>query len=239
MQLYFIRHAQSENNQLWSETGSNAGRFCDPGLSDLGKKQTRVLADFIGEHHTVTTDNPYDDINSRRLGFTHLYTSLMERAVLTGAAVANRLDLPLFGLIDAHEGGGIYLENSESGELIGQRGKTTTELLALSSRLVLPDINPDGWWNRPFENREERIERAYRLLKKLTDRHGETDDRVALFSHGAFFNYFLTAIVGLDQRTNLWAYMNNTGITRFDLNGNGYALIYTNRTEHLPPELLS
>jgi broad specificity phosphatase PhoE len=32
MQLYYIRHAQSENNDLWDRTGSDQGRSEDPKL---------------------------------------------------------------------------------------------------------------------------------------------------------------------------------------------------------------
>jgi broad specificity phosphatase PhoE len=197
------------------------------------------LAEFIACSQPLKAVSPFDEINSRCLGLTHLYTSLMERAVLTGAAVAEALNLPLYGLEDLHEGGGVYLEDSESGDLIGQPGKTPSELAALSDRLVLPAVNPAGWWNRPFEEREGRVERAKRVLEFLTQKHGGTLDRVALFSHAAFFNYFMAAVLGMNQRTSLWLYLNNTGITRFDFNDGETALIYANRTEHLPPELLT
>ena len=36
MQFYFIRHAQSSNNHLWDQTGSNRGRSEDAPLTPLG-----------------------------------------------------------------------------------------------------------------------------------------------------------------------------------------------------------
>jgi 2,3-bisphosphoglycerate-dependent phosphoglycerate mutase len=36
MQLYLIRHAQSTNNVLWSETGGGEGRVADPELTAVG-----------------------------------------------------------------------------------------------------------------------------------------------------------------------------------------------------------
>ena len=33
MRFYFIRHAQSENNRLWAETGTAEGRRIDPTLT--------------------------------------------------------------------------------------------------------------------------------------------------------------------------------------------------------------
>ncbi len=239
MQLYFIRHAQSENNQKWSDSGSSLGRFADPGLTDLGKRQAEALAAYIANCQLVTPASPYDEINACGIGLTHIYTSLMARAVLTANIVAEKIDLPLAGLEDAHEGGGIYLEDEETGELNGQPGKTPEELMTLSGRLILPELNPNGWWNRPFEVREERVARARRLLTTLLEQHGGTGDRIALFSHAAFFNYFLAAVFELDQRPPIWVYLNNTGISRFDFNGEENAMIYSNRTEHLTPNLLS
>ena len=239
MQLYFIRHAQSENNQKWSDSGSNLGRFADPGITDLGKRQAQALAEFIANRQLVTAASPYDETNAGRIGLTHIYTSLMARAVLTANTVAEKIDLPLVGLEDAHEGGGVYLENEETGELNGQPGKTPEELKSLSDRLVLPELNPNGWWNRPFEVREERVTRARRLLASLLSQHGGTGDRIALFSHAAFFNYFVAAVFELDQRPPIWVYLNNTSISRFDFNGEENALVYSNRTEHLTPNLLS
>ncbi|MHB8855502.1 MAG: histidine phosphatase family protein [Bellilinea sp.] len=239
MQLYFIRHAQSENNQKWSDSGSSLGRFADPGITDLGKRQAQALAEFIANRQLVTAASPYDETNAGGIGLTHLYTSLMARAVLTANTVAEKIDLPLVGLEDAHEGGGVYLEDEKSGELNGQPGKTPEELKSLSDRLVLPELNPNGWWNRPFEVREERVARARRLLAYLLEQHGGTGDKIALFSHAAFFNYFVAAVFELDQRPPVWVYLNNTGVSRFDFNGEENALVYSNRTEHLTPNLLS
>ncbi len=239
MQLYFIRHGQSQNNQIWSASGSRKGRSSDPGLTEIGLQQALALADFVHAHQTVKPVNSYDNVNGRGIELTHLYSSLMQRAVLTGNAVAEKLDLPLYGLEEAHEGGGVYLEDEESGELVGQAGKTKAELAELTDRLVIPNINPCGWWNRPFEAREDRVARAKRLLAVILERHGGTDDKVAVFSHANFFNYFMAAAVGLDQRPALWFYLNNTGITRFDFNGEDHALIYANRIEHLAPQYLT
>lgn len=239
MQLYFIRHAQSENNQIWSDTGYSSGRSEDPGITGLGYRQAQHLADFIHLHHRAVPGNPYDEVNTRGIGLTHLYTSLMTRAILTGHAVAEKIDLPLIGWLDIHEGGGIYLDDEESGEPAGKPGKSAKDLLLLSSRLVLPEIDPEGWWNRKFEEREERFLRGKRVLRAILEKHGGGDDRIAIFSHGAFYNYFLSAVFGVDERLPVWFYLNNTGITRIDFNGQGAALIYSNRTEHLPAELLT
>lgn len=239
MQLYFIRHAQSENNQMWGDTGSSSGRSADPEITGIGHRQAQRLADFIHLHHPVVPASRYDEFNTHGIGLTHLYTSLMTRAIQTGHAVAEKIDLPLVGWPDAHECGGIYSSDEETGELVGLPGKTPKELMRLSSRLVLPEINPDGWWNREFETREERLPRGKRVLEEILEKHGDTDDRIAIFSHAAFFNIFLTAVLSLEERTPVWFFLNNTGISRIDFDVEGPVLLYTNRTEHLPGELLT
>jgi broad specificity phosphatase PhoE len=47
-------------------------------------------------------------------------------------------------------------------------------------------MGEEGWWNRPFEAELHRPERARRVLVELLQRHGGSNDRVAMVSHGAF-----------------------------------------------------
>jgi len=79
MQLYFIRHAQSTNNELYESTGSSYGRNEDPELTELGIKQASALAEFL------QTGNPNggarkETASPKGFGLTHLYSSLMRRA---------------------------------------------------------------------------------------------------------------------------------------------------------------
>ena len=70
-------------------------------------------------------------------------------------------------------------------------------------------------------------------------RHGGTDDRVAVVSHGGFFNLFLHAILDLPLRRDYWFIMNNTGITRIDITEENTWVVYTNRTDFLPDDLIT
>ena len=239
MQLYFIRHAQSENNKKWSETGSSSGRVDDPGLTDVGKQQAQYLAGIVHLYRPDARPSPLNQINEHSISVTHLYTSLMARAILTGHYVAEKTGLPLVGLVDAHEGGGIYLDDEGTGQQRGLPGKTPQELKFLSSHLVLPEINSEGWWNRPYEEREERLSRGKRVLDWILSVHGATNDRIVLISHADFFNYLLAAILKQDERLPVWFYINNAGIARIDFFEGGTVLVYSNRTDHLPAELLT
>jgi 2,3-bisphosphoglycerate-dependent phosphoglycerate mutase len=181
------------------------------------------------------------------------------RAADTAAQIAAALALPLQGWMDLHEGGGIYLDLPvESGpegdaltEPVGQPGKSRSELQNRCPQLILPEaVNEQGWWNRPFENDVERPVRARRVLEALVQNHGAlrpdgSEDRVGIVSHGNFYNYFMRAVMGLPppsrmgELSNLWFEINNTGVTRIDYQAPYFTVIYMNRTDFLPPELIT
>src|SRR3972149_5276856 len=201
MQFYFIRHGQSANNLLYATTGSDIGRNCDPELSAIGRQQVDLLAVYL---------------QREQLNLTHLYTSLMVRAVSTGAVVANRLGLPMVAWTDLHEEGGIYLTN-EQGKPIGQPGKDRAYFEHKFPGLVLPDIlDASGRWNRPYETMEERPARGRRFLFDLLTRHGGTDHRAAVISHGGFYNLFLSSLLNLPRNRSVWFDLYNTAITQID-----------------------
>jgi 2,3-bisphosphoglycerate-dependent phosphoglycerate mutase len=244
MQFYFIRHGQSQNNHLWANTGTNEGRHEDPELTPLGQQQAALLAEYLSQRVPAQEDAEQDATpdwwNGTGYDITHVYCSLMVRAVATGNAVATALNLPLIGLRDAHETGGIYLEDPETGAKMGLPGRTRAYFEEHYSNLVLPDdVDGNGWWNRPFEEREERRERAERLVAALLARHKETEDRVALISHGGFYNHILTAMLNLPEECDYWFSLNNTGITRIDFREGRIWVGYMNRVDFLPRELIT
>ena len=238
MHLYFIRHAQSANNKLYEETGQWNGRNTDPELTELGYVQARRLAEHVA--CVNGDDQPRDYVNRTRFGFTHLYASLMVRALTTAVYVSEALDLPLTVWEDWHEGGGIFVIDEETGERTGQPGKSRSELAARFPHVQLPETVTDaGWWNRPLETPEVQEQRARRVIAHLLERHGGTDDRVAVVSHGGFYNTLLAELLGIQAGDGFWFSLNNTGITRFNFDQEGIALAYANRLEHLPTELIT
>jgi len=235
MQFYFVRHAQSENNLLYANTGASIGRSDDPEITALGLQQRERLARFL------RTGNPDWGNSSEEVGFgiTHLYTSLMVRAIETGTLIAKELSLPLVAWEDVHETGGIYLEDHATGTRTGQSGKGRSEFAARFPDLILPDsLGETGWWNRPFEEREQRPPRAQRVVDELLRRHGNREDRVAVISHGGFFNYLLRVIFRI-EREECWFALYNCAITRIDFDAEHARLVYLNRVEFLPPDLVS
>jgi 2,3-bisphosphoglycerate-dependent phosphoglycerate mutase len=242
MQFYFIRHGQSENNALWKRTGSAKGRSVDPGLTEIGQQQAELLAQFLRREaqDTAAAVHSSDTQNVAGFGVTHLYSSLMLRAVATGTVIAKALDLPLVAWEDLHERGGLYLEDEQTGEHIGQAGRNRAYFEAHYPDLVLPDsLGEAGWWNRPFEEAEQTFPRAKRFLRDLLERHGHTDDRVIVVSHGGFYNDLLAAILNLPERENYWFSLKNAAITRIDFDDERIGLIYMNRVDFLPKNLVT
>lgn len=239
MQLYYIRHAQSENNELWDRTGSNEGRSEDPRLTEIGVQQADILAKFLA-HTRFPTGERRDTLDLRGFKITHLYSSLMERSVMTGTAISRAIGVPLQGWIDLHETGGIFLWDEEKEERVGLPGKAKSFFKHRYPEFMLPEsAGEDGWWNRPFELDEEQIPRARRVLDRLLEKHGDTEDRVALVSHGGFFNILMTTLLHLKVEQHAWFSMNNAAITRIDFRSDGIYIVYTNRVDFLPPDLIT
>ena len=240
MQLYFIRHAQSFNNALWLQSGTEDGRHADPVITELGRQQTQALARLLAQADPTAVTDERDTHNRRGFGLTHIYTSLMTRAVATATLLAEAVDVPLYAWLDLHEGGGLYLADAATNALQGQAGPNRDYFEQHFPHLSLPEtLGQAGWWDRPFETNEERLPRAQRVIQTLLERHGHTNDRVALVSHGGFYNYVLMAVLGLPERAGFWFVLNNTAITRLDMFVGHVDVLYMNRADHLSPELIT
>ena len=240
MHLYFIRHGQSTNNALWTENRSREGRSEDPELTKLGERQSALLACFLSRD-TPTAEVPaYDPKNMGGSGITHLYCSPMIRAIDTAMHIAEALHLRPKVWRDVHETGGIFLADVETGEPVGLPGRTRAYFRERYPELILSDeLHRDGWWNRPYEAREERHGRAERVLEQLIERHGGTDDRIALVSHAGFHNYLMRAILGLPEPDGYFFVMDNAAVTRLQFEDGRMLVVYTNRTDFLPDELIT
>jgi 2,3-bisphosphoglycerate-dependent phosphoglycerate mutase len=250
MQLYIIRHGQSFNNALWAETGSSNGRLPDPHLTDIGQQQAHHLARYLRQTNQNECENLEADQHNRcGYHFTHLYSSLMLRAVQTGHTIAEALGMPLHVWECIHEWGGIYEDDPETGNPITLPGNNRAFFAKHFSQLVLPDrLQDQGWWGeRPYESRESSIHRAQQFVNELMDQHGGTEDKVAIVTHGGFTSMVLRILFNLqedhfsfqDQEFNTWLRLNNTAITRIDFFDDRIIQMYMNRVDHLPTDLIT
>lgn len=201
MRFVVIRHGQSSNNLLYEQTGGSDGRHHDAPLTELGHLQATRLAAAARA-----------DVLPWRI--THLHTSLMTRAVQTAAPLAEALDLPLHGHLDAYEVGGPFTEDVD-GVRTAHPGAAVDELRALSHRLELPEtVTADGWFPGPFEEGSAAYAaRAHSLIEGMREQHTD-DDVVALVSHGAFFQHLFRAFLGIEAMTG-WVVKHNTALSLF------------------------
>lgn len=236
MRLYYIRHGQSSNNALYEQTGSSDGRSDDPHLTANGLEQARRMARFLRDN-----PDPADGASDERsFGITHLYCSLMHRSVATANEASRALNLPLIAWPDWHESGGIYLQDLKTQEFMTRPGLKRSEILREFPDILLPDwVGEDGWWNQSFETEDAATVRGRRVFQELIRRHGNTQDRVAIVSHGSFYNSFLAAALGVDQIKPIWFRMYNTAISRFDFEPEWATMVYHNLFQFLPGELLT
>ena len=225
MRFVLVRHAQSENNRLWAEAAPGAdvpdAVDPDPGLTALGRRQSAALA---------------REANRLPWRPTHLYASLMLRAVATAHPLAEALDLPVVAHELLHEVGGPY--TLREGVRAPHPGSGRDALSALSPRLSLPDAaGADGWFPGPHEGVDEAAWRARRAVADLRSRHA-ADDVVLLVSHGWFIQQLLRALVP-SAPADVWFTMHNTGVSAVaDADPGlplGVEVFCLNSTGHLPP----
>lgn len=230
---------------MWAQTGSSNGRLADPPLTEVGQQQARCLASHIAQHWGSDNSPERDRHNRQGYHFTHLYTSLMLRAVATGSPVAKQIGLPLVAWDIIHEFGGIFEHNLETDERVGLPGPNRDYFSAHYPHLILPEsVGEGGWWNRPYEPVDQIMQRAKTFLKELRHRHKPTD-RIAIFTHGGFFVAVLRTLLGFasmsssEGESQLWLHADNTSITRLDFGDNNVELRYLNRVDHLPTHLIT
>jgi 2,3-bisphosphoglycerate-dependent phosphoglycerate mutase len=120
VELYFIRHGQSQNNAHWSEPGFLASP--DPALTGLGREQAYLLAVFFSRQCEIVPHQGWNVQNRHGFGLTHLYTSLMERAVHTAATITRVLGVPFIAWPEIHEEGGVFSREDKS-DPVGLPGK--------------------------------------------------------------------------------------------------------------------
>lgn len=237
MELYLIRHAQSENNLAYSQNSS--ARVADPALTPLGERQASLLASYLAERpDPLQRDGRTNYSNQFGFHFTHLICSPMRRALQTAQPLAHALQLPVEVWIDIHETGGIYLD-TDTGRA-GQPGMTHEEMLATVPGAQLPpEVSATGWWTGDWEDREMRPARAFRVAARLWSLV-DGDARVVMVTHGGFSDLLLKVLfrLAVELPTDYFHY--NTGISRIELGADGRVrVLYLNRLPHLPPELVS
>lgn len=244
--LYLIRHAQSANNEIWDGSDFHPQRDPDPEITSTGHRQAETLAQHLAHPQAEPRQHPFQPTDESHFGLTHVYCSLMTRSILTAEYIAGACDLELEALPDIFEKHGIY-DVVEDGRLQGLPGPGRNYFEQRFPRLRLPsDISLDGWWNRPFEEEAAFVERMQQVVARTRQRLENSDECIAMVVHGDFIDQFVNELMGVDRHQHNydnhwvanWAF-HNTSISRIDFVDGSHNVVYMNRIDHLPNDLVT
>ena len=244
--LYLIRHAQSANNETWDGSNHLAGRKPDPEITAIGHRQAQTLAGHLAHPQAEPRQHPFNQAEEFHFGLTHVYCSLMTRSILTAEYIATACGLELHALSDIFEKFGIY-DVDDDGNLQGLPGPGRDYFEQRFPRLRLPEeFNDDGWWSRPVENELAFIERMKKVVNNFRRRLDQGEESIALVAHGDFIDQFVNELMGVVRHqpnydnhwVANWAF-HNTSISRIDFVNGSHNVVYMNRIDHLPNELVT
>lgn len=246
MRLLIIRHAESSNNTLMLKMDVAEymqKRSADPVITELGVRQAeRLAAHLAGEPPAGSPPGA-----KGRYAITHLYCSPMLRTLQTAKPIVAALGLRPSIWIDIHEHGGMFNGNPHTGEnFLLHTGLTRLDISRDYPEYELNDaIGEDGWWKSGYEDIAGCYARAIRVARELRRRahdelEGDTKAVVAIISHGTFIDSLLKALFRQIPENHFFYYHNNTAITCVDFAPHDLVYLrYLNRTEHLPPDMIS
>ena len=213
MDLYLIRHGQSQNNARPERL-----REEDPSLTEDGRRQADHLAEWI--HH---------------LRLTRIITSPFLRTLETTAHLCRRLALIPEVRVDLHEFGGC-VAGARLRELTGRPGMTRSQLEDRYPGIKVPAaIDEQGWWKcKPYETDRLARRRAARLLRRTREEFGHSGERVAYVTHADIEVLFLEQFHDGPLECP-W----NTSVSRIEISPDDTRLADYNLVEHLPAALMT
>ena len=210
MQLFLIRHAQSQNNARPEHE-----RVEDPPITEIGHAQAEHLANVAPE-----------------LELTHLITSPFRRTLQTTEYLRRETGLTPEVRSELHELGGC-MRGPSLAEMVGAPGMNREEILAeFRDYNVSDEINGDGWWGgKPYEEYSAAQTRAKNLLERTLKEFAATDARVAYVMHADFKRIFLEQFYNVEM--GAW----NASLTRVTMTPDDIRVDDYNNIDHLPEEL--
>ena len=221
MRVYLIRHGQSTENR-----GDEPVVY--PPLTALGKEQARRAGAAL-----------------TGVGVARLYCSPMRRNLQTAKEIAATLNLDPHVLPELCEYGGIWAR-SENGVTVQRRGLTRSQILDILPNAVLPDsITDEGWWFHSFPGDTDDLadfsrRNAESVWQRLRRDHGDANESVALVGHGRSGSVLLSALFGLPTDRGYARFgESNCGVSLVEMTDTQTRLVFLNRTDHLPAEIIT
>jgi len=207
IELYLIRHAQSEMNLNPHIIG---GRSASTPLSQLGGKQSEALRYFL---------------RNQGIAFNDVYSSPFNRAVST-AEISLGLDNPIIHFDDR-------LVEYSAGEWEGQeRSKIQTPDVLFQMAEMGIDFRPPGG-----ESQRDVMLRAAKWLQETIIGNEEILQsgkklKIAAYTHGLTIKCLLRHILGFDSHLIWRLEIDNCGISKLVFNARGWWPKYINRVPY-------
>ena len=221
MQLYLIRHAESENNAKPLEQ-----RVEDPPITAIGHRQAACLADWL-----------------KTLPMDFLVTSPVKRALQTTRYIHDSTGQHVHVWSNIFEQGGIYRGHGPDA-VEGGPGLTREEVVehlsGVQHRCTLDDeISVSGWWGgRPRETDQEAKVRAAQVVDQVL-KVFNPGQVVVMVIHADFKRKLLVEMIGQSTDPLQFGRLRNTGVTKLDLQGDRWQLDWFNSVTHLPAEWIT
>ena len=219
MELFLIRHGESENN--WRPT---LERVEDALLSEIGQKQVICLGKWMAS-----------------LGLSDIYTSPFRRTLQTTQAIIDHVELTPQIHIDLHEKGGC-ISGVARHSFKGCTGITRSEIeMEFPGYRIPDDLDDLGWWkNKPLETEDQLLERAERIVEFTCKQFLGSEKKVAYVMHADLKRFLLAFWLQKPEiRTDAWGKLFNTGVTKLTIEHRRVKLDMFNSIGHLPGDLVT
>lgn len=218
MNLYLVRHGQSEGNL------GQPGAPHDPPLIAVGHEQAGCAAQALACTDSIA-----------------LYASPMTRALQTAQPISEQLDLPVRVWPELAETPRGEWNNPGAAEgRAYEAGLTLREVRAQFLRVEFDGQLPEAtaWWEaQRGENRAAAYARAASALARLRAAHPGDDESVVVVTHGAFGSVLLSVALSVPPTDYNRFSQYNCGISLLRFTAEGVRLRLLNGTEHLPEAL--
>ena len=217
LELYIIRHGQSQGNIERVLDGLSHEELHDPRLTELGKKQ----AIACGERF-------------KNIEFDAVYSSALLRAVETATEIIKKQpNEKILKVLPYLTEAGVSPEYSHS---------SFTEITKINKNAVLADdIDPAQslFYYNSTSDESDLFERAEKALDYIKT-HQNPGEKIAIVSHAAFITYLVFSLMGYKEACPLFDLdFKNTGVTKVTIYKKGtnkygdMVFEFINDTSHL------
>ena len=219
MQLYLIRHAESQNNAR-----PVYERVEDPTITPVGQRQAEYLAAWM-----------------KTLQFDHLITSPFKRTLQTTRYVFDVTQHTVHVWHDIYERGGCFKgfgpDATEGGPGLGR--SSVIDYFPTGRCIADESISEEGWWlGRQRETEEELPIRARSVADRIEQTYGGSEDIVVMITHAQFERELLKQLVPTANVLEL-GFIKNCSVSKLNNDGDQWQLDWFNSITHMPAKLIT